>query len=80
MEGVDYKNFDSVVSKLRTFFRDVKGFKEVHTHNKLRILAACEDQKTIATYNRLYLFLSRIYSYSYSVFIFLQNILYIQME
>ena len=33
-----------------------------------------QDQKTIATYNRLYLFLSRIYSYSYSVFIFEPNI------
>tara|TARA_Y100000817_G_scaffold247782_1_gene199948 strand:+ start:535 stop:1374 length:840 start_codon:yes stop_codon:yes gene_type:complete len=51
MEGVDYRNFDAVVSKLRTFFREVKGFKEVHTQNKLSILAACEDPQTIATYN-----------------------------
>ncbi len=51
MEGENYRNFDAVVSKLRTFFRDVKGFKEVHTQNKLSILAACEDPKTIATYN-----------------------------
>ena len=51
MEGVDYKNFDAVVSKMRTFFRDVKGYKEVHTQNKLSILAACEDPNTIATYN-----------------------------
>lgn len=51
MEGVDYKNFDIVVGKLRSFFRDVKGFKEVHTQNKLSILAACEDPQTIATYN-----------------------------
>ena len=51
MEGVDYKNFDFVVGKLREFFRDVKGFKEVHTQNKLSILAACEDPKTIAVYN-----------------------------
>tara|TARA_B100000686_G_C16795254_1_gene981796 strand:- start:3683 stop:4522 length:840 start_codon:yes stop_codon:yes gene_type:complete len=51
MEGVDYRNFDTVVSKLRTFFREVKGFKEVHTQNKLSILAACEDPQTIATYN-----------------------------
>jgi aspartyl/asparaginyl-tRNA synthetase len=50
MEGSDYKNFDIVVNKLRTFFREVKGFKEVHTQNKLSILAACEDPKTIATY------------------------------
>jgi|TARA_B110000967_G_C18763502_1_gene499146 aspartyl/asparaginyl-tRNA synthetase len=51
MEGIDYKNFDIAVNKLRAFFRDVKGFKEVHTQNKLSILAACEDPTTIATYN-----------------------------
>ena len=51
MEGVDYGKFDAVVGKLRGFFRDVKGFKEVHTQNKKSILAACEDPKTIATYN-----------------------------
>ena len=51
MEGVDYRNFDLVVGKLRSFFRDVKGFREVHTQNKKSILAACEDPKTIATYN-----------------------------
>ena len=51
MEGIDYKNFDIVVNKLRTFFREVKGFREVHTQNKLSILAACEDPKTIAKYN-----------------------------
>tara|TARA_B100000787_G_C16175633_1_gene288859 strand:- start:280 stop:1122 length:843 start_codon:yes stop_codon:yes gene_type:complete len=51
MEGVDYKNFDIVVSKMRSFFSDVKGYKEVHTQNKLSILAACEDPTTIATYD-----------------------------
>ena len=51
MEGIDYTNFDAVVSKMRTFFRDVKGYKEVHTQNELSILAACEDPQTIATYN-----------------------------
>ena len=51
MEGINYGNFDVVVGKMRTFFRDVKGFKEVHTQNKKSILAACEDPKTIATYN-----------------------------
>ena len=50
MEGVDYKNFDIVSNKLRAFFRDVKGFREVHSQNKLSILAACEDPKTIAKY------------------------------
>lgn len=51
MEGVDYKNFDIVSNKMRAFFRDVKGFREVHSQNKLSILAACEDPKTIAKYN-----------------------------
>ena len=51
MEGVNYKNFDAVVSKMRSFFKDVKGFVEVHPQNKKSILAACEDPKTIATYN-----------------------------
>ena len=51
MEGENYKNFDLVVGKLRKFFKDVKGFREVHTQNKKSILAACEDPKTIATYN-----------------------------
>ena len=28
-----------------------KGFKEVHTQNRLSILAACEDPFNVATYN-----------------------------
>ena len=51
MEGVDYRNFDIVVGKMRKFFKEVKGFVEVHPQNKKSILAACEDPKTIATYN-----------------------------
>ena len=51
MEGEHYKNFDYVVGKMRSFFRDVKGFKEVHTQNKKSILAACEDPRTISTYD-----------------------------
>ena len=39
MEGVDYRNFDIVVNKMRSFFRDVKGFREVHSQNKKSILA-----------------------------------------
>ena len=45
------RDFDIVVNKLRDFFRNVKGYKEVHTQNELSILAACEDPQTIATYN-----------------------------
>ena len=44
-------DFDFVVNKMRSFFREVKGYKEVHTQNELSILAACEDPQTIATYN-----------------------------
>ena len=42
--------FHSVVRKLREFFES-RGFLEVHTQNRLSILAACEDPTTIATYN-----------------------------
>ena len=35
---------------LRSFFMG-KGFKEVHTQNRLSILAACEDPFNVATYN-----------------------------
>jgi len=46
----NYKEFDAAVQKLREFFKG-KGFIEVHTQNKLSILAACEDPTTMATYN-----------------------------
>ena len=51
MEGVNYNNFDNVVGRMRKFFKEEKGFVEVHPQNKKSILAACEDPKTIATYN-----------------------------
>ena len=35
---------------LKVIFLD-KGFKEVHTQNRLSILAACEDPFNVATYN-----------------------------
>jgi aspartyl/asparaginyl-tRNA synthetase len=46
---VQAKHFDSVASKLRTFFHS-KGYRETHPQNRLSILAACEDPKTIATF------------------------------
>ena len=46
---IDPKEFDEVVSVLRSFFK-TKGFIEVHTQSRLSILAACEDPKTISTY------------------------------
>ena len=47
---IDSKDFHSVVRKLREFFEG-RGFTEVHTQNRLSILAACEDPTTIATYD-----------------------------
>ena len=42
--------FTKTVGLLRSFFLD-KGFFEVHTQNRLSILAACEDPFNVATYN-----------------------------
>ena len=42
--------FTKTVGLLRSFFLD-KGFKEVHTQNRLSILAACEAPFNVATYN-----------------------------
>jgi len=41
--------FSTVTNKLREFFLG-KGFTEVHTQDRLSILAACEDPDTVATY------------------------------
>lgn len=45
----DIISFSDVVNKLRSFCLS-KGFKEVHTQDRLSILAACEDPDTVATY------------------------------
>jgi len=42
--------FSQVTKRMRLFFEQ-KGFLEVHTQNRLSIMAACEDPHTIATYN-----------------------------
>ena len=47
---IDSCEFSSVVNKLRSFFVK-KGFIEVHTQNRLSILAACEDPFTVSTFN-----------------------------
>lgn len=47
---VDSKKFSFAVNKMRTFFLQ-KGFVEVHTQNRLSILAACENPHSIATYD-----------------------------
>ena len=50
MRIIDSQDFNYVVNKLRSFFVS-KGFLEVHTQNRLSILAACEDPTTISTYS-----------------------------
>lgn len=42
--------FSKIIQKLRSFFIK-KGFVEVHTQDRLSILAACEDPTTVATFN-----------------------------
>lgn len=44
------QDWHNCVTKLRDFFLE-KGFIEVHAQNRLSILAACEDPRTIATFN-----------------------------
>lgn len=46
----DIKKYNAAVEKLRSFFKK-RGFVEVHTQDRLSILAACEDPSTIATFN-----------------------------
>jgi aspartyl/asparaginyl-tRNA synthetase len=47
---VDSHHFSYTINALRKFFLN-KGYIEVHTQNRLSILAACEDPSTIQTYN-----------------------------
>ena len=47
---IDPQKYTKTVDLLRSFFL-AKGFFEVHTQNRLSILAACEDPETVATYN-----------------------------
>ena len=47
---IDPQKYTKTVDRLRSFFL-AKGFLEVHTQNRLSILAACEDPETVATYN-----------------------------
>ena len=46
----DIITFSEVANKMREFCLK-KGFVEVHTQDRLSILAACEDPTTVATYN-----------------------------
>ena len=47
---IDPEKFTNAVTLLRSFFTE-RSFVEVHTQNRLSILAACEDPTTVATYN-----------------------------
>ena len=47
---IDPRKFTEATGLLRSFFLE-KGFLEVHTQNRLSILAACEDPTTVSTYN-----------------------------
>jgi len=47
----DLRSYSQVISKLRYFFQDVKGFVEVPAQPRLSILAACEDPSTISLFN-----------------------------
>ena len=47
---INPEKFTDAVGRLRSFFLS-KGFQEVHTQNRLSILAACEDPTTVSTYN-----------------------------
>lgn len=46
----DINAYSKVVNRLRQFFQR-KGFIEVHTQDRLSILAACEDPTTVATFS-----------------------------
>ena len=47
---INPEKFTGAVTLLRDFFL-ARNFQEVHTQNRLSILAACEDPTTVATYN-----------------------------
>jgi len=47
---INPQKFTEAVTLLRDFFL-ARNFQEVHTQNRLSILAACEDPTTVATYN-----------------------------
>jgi aspartyl/asparaginyl-tRNA synthetase len=49
MQLIDPKKYTEVTDHLRSFFFE-KNFLEVHTQNRLSILAACEDPSTVSTF------------------------------
>lgn len=49
VERAEAQDFSRTVNALRAFFL-LRGFVEVHTQDRLSILAACEDPTTVATF------------------------------
>ncbi len=49
------KDFDKTTNMLRSFFRDVKGYKEVQTQNELSNLSLCGDPQTSQMFLENYL-------------------------
>lgn len=49
MNLIDPKSYDTTITKLRSFFKD-RGFLEVPVQSRLSILAACEDPRTLSTF------------------------------
>ena len=47
---VDSTKYNKLMTKVHEFFKE-KGFTETYTQNRLSILAACEDPKTIQTFH-----------------------------
>jgi aspartyl/asparaginyl-tRNA synthetase len=47
---LDIYSYNYLVKQLRYFFQEKKGFVEVPAQNRLSILAACEDPKTISQF------------------------------
>ena len=47
---INSQDYSFTVGRLRSFFLE-RGWWEVHTQNRLSILAACEDPETVAIYN-----------------------------
>lgn len=52
IDAIDPKDFDFVSTKLRAFFKS-RGLIEVACQHRLAILSACEDPKTVGTFQYL---------------------------
>lgn len=48
--AMNFKNYSKIVSLMRQYFQDKRGFLEVPCQSNLSILAACEDPKTVGRF------------------------------